>query len=274
MTSPGAMPAAGEPSGDGGGPSRPAAGAADATGYPPRPVADSAGRNWGGRTLPAGGFEDDDGAADPALVAALGAGDAELMAALSGARLLVAVVAEASETVESASGHTADVGVDMALVTLVAPDGRRALPAFTSLAALARWDAGARPVPVLADRMAQAAIAESCDAVVLDLADAGRELRPSQVWALAMRRTWLPPHEDPFVADAVAAALAAEPAVAGHERYAGEPAGSGVLGIALRLTPGLDAGAVQDLVTRVGERLATDGEFRARIDGLAFRLVG
>ena len=29
---------------------------------------------------------------------------------------------------------------------------------------------------------------------------------------------------------------------------------------------------VRELVTRLGERLATDGELRARIDGLAFRL--
>ena len=34
----------------------------------------------------------------------------------------------------------------------------------------------------------------------------------------------------------------------------------------------LDATKVQALATRLGERLATDGEFRARIDGLAFRL--
>ena len=36
----------------------------------------------------------------------------------------------------------------MALPVMIGTDGRRALPAFTSLAALAAWDPAARPVPV------------------------------------------------------------------------------------------------------------------------------
>jgi len=45
-----------------------------------------------------------------------------------------------------------------------------------------------------------------------------------------------------------------------------------VLRVTLRLAPGLDEATVQAVATAVGERLATDGEIRARIDGLAFSI--
>ena len=73
----------------------------------------------------------------------------------------------------------------------------------------------------------------------------------------------------------MAAALARaveEPAVVTCAGEAGQPAGSGVLRVVLTLRPGLAAEEVQALATRVGERIATDGESRARIDALAFAI--
>ncbi|MEI2777803.1 MAG: SseB family protein [Tetrasphaera sp.] len=240
----------------------------------PGTATDTAGVPWARRDLSPSGFEEDAGASDPALLAALadeGGDEARLMERVAAGRFVVAVVAHAEETVTGADGLVQDASVEMALVTLVAPDGRRALPTFTGVAELTAWDPAARPVPVTADRLGQAAIAESCEVIVVNLASPSpRELRPSQVWALAMRRTWTPPHADPFVADAVAAALAAVPDVTGHTLYAADPPGS--LGVEVALRPGLGPREVEALVTGVGERLAADGEFRARIDGLAFRL--
>lgn len=219
------------------------------------------------------GFEGDDGSADASLATALAGEDpGELMAVLPASRLLVPIVAEPSET-ETRDGLTVDSRTDMAAVTLVAPDGERALPVFTSLASLAAWDPNARPVPVTAARAAQAAVSERCDVVVLDVAGPlTRVLRPSMVWALAQERAWLAPHLDPFVAAGVARAVADEADVSAHRVEEGSPAGQGVLGIWLELAEGLDSAAVQEVATRVGERLATDGELRARIDGLAFRI--
>lgn len=220
------------------------------------------------------GFEGDEGAADPALVAALEASDSSaLMAALQGARLLVPIVAEPVET-EVQDGLTVDKQTDMAAVTLVAPDGERALPVFTSLESIAAWDPAARPVPVTSARAGQAAVSELCDVIVIDVAGPKTSvLRPSMVWALAQEREWLIPHEDPFVARAVAAALDEESAVRSHVIEEGAPAGQGILGLVLELTEGLDPSQIQQIATRVGERLATDGELRARIDGLAFRIT-
>ena len=59
------------------------------------------------------------------------------MAAVTGARLLVPIVAEPVELDESGA-LTAEKQTDMAAVTLVAPDGQRALPVFTRSTASAR----------------------------------------------------------------------------------------------------------------------------------------
>ncbi len=235
---------------------------------------------WAGRTLSSGGFDGDTGLADPELSAVLAARaaaqgvsqDVALMRQLAESRLVVAIVAAPGD-VETVDG-LAEKSADMAVVTLTGPDGRRALPVFTSTASLAAWDPVARPVPVTAARAAQAAVSERCDVIVVDVGSPdGAELRPSMVWALAQAREWLPAHEDPFVAAAVGRAVVPERAVTGHRVEEGDPSGSGVLRVVLLLVPGLGAVEVEELVTRIGERLATDGELRARVDGLSFALA-
>ncbi len=235
---------------------------------------DSAQVPWAGRDLSPSGFEADTGAPDPLLQAALAgpADDLTLMRAVEASRFVVPVVAEPTE-VDTTGEHVVDKQVDMAAVTLVAPDGQRALPVFTSTDALAAWDPTARPVPVTPARAGQAAVSEGCDVIVVDVAGpATRVLRPSMVWALAQQRPWEPPHTDSFVERSVAAALRDEDDVTAHELEEGNPRGEGVLGVVLDLEPGLTPEQVRAVATRVGERLATDGELRARIDGLAFRL--
>jgi hypothetical protein len=91
------------------------------------------------------------------------------------------------------------------------------------------------------------------------------------VWALAQRRDWLPAHTDPFVAQALVRATAAEEDVIDCIGQ-GDPSGAGILRVVLSLRAGLDAGRVQALATRIGQRIATDGEARARIDGLSFTI--
>lgn len=247
------------------------------TGHDPAAGHDTGGVPWAGRTLTGTGFDDDTGAADAHLARLLATpaeqrDEQELVAAVAAARLIVPIVAVPSE-VDDSSGIPVDAVSDMASVTLVAPDGQRALPAFTSTAALAAWNADARPVPVTAQRAALAAVQEGCDVIPLDLpappGPAACTLRPSMVWALAMGRTWVPAHRDPQVAAALARAVAQEPAVLDHALADG---GGGQLQVGLRLRPGLTQGELQSLVTAVGQRLAEDEDTRTRIDALAFRL--
>ena len=234
---------------------------------------DSAGIAFGGRQLSGTGFDGDRGEADAALAAALAdpLDEVSLMAAVVRARLLVPIVTE-PVSVDETGEHLVEKQTDMAAVTLVAPDGTRALPVFSSMSAITAWDPHARPVPVTAARAAQAAVSERCDVMVVDLAGPLTvALRPSMVWALAQQRDWLPAHQDETVRRAVAAAVREQEVVLAHEIGPGGP-GEGVLRVALRLAPGLDSATVQAVATAVGERLATDGEIRARIDGLAFSI--
>lgn len=241
-------------------------------GPPEEPAPHSAGLPWAGRVLTSTGFDNDTGEADPILMAGLAdrSGDVALLAAVAGARLLVPIVAAPTE-VDDFGELMVQSSADMALVTLTSPDGQRALPVFTSLAALSAWDANARPSPVTSSRAAQAAVSERCEVLLLDAgSEHQRVLRPSMVWALAQQRDWLPAHADPFVAQALSRATADESDVIGCVGEEGDPAGAGILRVVLSLRRGLDLAEVQALATRVGEQIATDGEARARIDAITF----
>ncbi|HEY5249937.1 MAG TPA: SseB family protein [Dermatophilaceae bacterium] len=247
---------------------------------------DSAGVPWSGRELTGTGFDGDLGAGDPALMAALDVpqDETQLMAAVARARLLVPVVAvprqcddPADDPADDSAGGSDHVSThtdstDLAVVTLTAPDGQRAFPVFSSLATLTAWDPTARPSPVTSSRAAQGAVTERCDVMLLDCGSSRETvLRPSMVWALAQERDWLPAHTDPFVAQSLLRATADEEDVLGCIGE-GDTAGAGILTVVLSLRAGLDAAQVQALATRIGERIATDGEARARIDGLSFTI--
>lgn len=234
--------------------------------------ADSSGQPFQGRELPSTGFDTDTGEADEGLVASLTADDTTFMRALAAARLIVPVVATADGVEQAAAtALTAEKSTEMAVVTLTAPDGERALPVFSGIAAMSQWNSDARPRPVSSAQAAQAAVAEGCDVLVLDLGSEHlRVIAPSMVWALATVRVWLPAYEDTFVQDAITRAGRDEPAV---DSIACEQDDEGQLRVVLRLTPGLDSVTVQDLCARIGERIATDGETRARIDALSFRVT-
>lgn len=220
---------------------------------------DSAGVPWAGRDLAAQPFAGDDGACDPALAAALAGGSlADVVRAWAPTRALVPVVAvlgEGDDLVPAAG----DKSADMALATLTGRDGTRALPVFTSTAALAAWDPAARPVPVEAARAAQAAVAEGCDVVVLDTS---RVLPRPAVWAVAQGRDWLPPAEDPEVLAEVAVAC-------GDVRH--RCAASGDAGLEVTLDVHGVPGA-RERAAAVAERLGASDLLRERVAAVRLTL--
>jgi hypothetical protein len=124
-------------------------------------------------------FPNDTGAADPTLQRALDdyatAPDDETayaaaLAALSGSRVLVPVVAVLGEVELDATGLAHDKSSDMATVLLTGADGRQALLAFTDISSLARWDPQARPVPVSTTVAARSAVQEGAAALLIDVA--------------------------------------------------------------------------------------------------------
>jgi hypothetical protein len=120
------------------------------------------------------GQAEDDGGADPGLARVLAAYEAgqcdddAVVDAMTHSRLIVPVSAMPVETVTGADGLARDKAVEMALPVMIGTDGRRALPAFTCLAALAAWDPAARPVPVASQRAALGAVQEDCAFLVVD----------------------------------------------------------------------------------------------------------
>ncbi|WP_041822109.1 SseB family protein [Streptomyces davaonensis] len=216
------------------------------------------------KNIPDSPFSDDDGSVDPALSAALTAWSedrtavAPVLAALKGARLLVPVVAVLGEVEEDENGLRREKTSDMAVPTLRAGD-RKALPAFSSIDSLARWDPAARPVAVALHQALEAASHEKADTIVLDMSGpVPFELTGPALLALAEGRTSADPLADPAVVAAVRAAVAAEPAVLRAHLGPGRADGT----LALVLDP---AAAPAQAARAVAERIAADETLRARL---------
>lgn len=210
-------------------------------------------RRFGGMDIPEPEFADDDGTPDPELaeVLALHAlGEARLsdvVRLLHGKRLmapLMAVLDSVTDDVAAGAPGPGEKDSHMATVSLVSPDGRRGLLAFTSVASMVAWDPSARGIPASAARVAGAALEEGADAVLLDLGGPVRlALQGEALLAVAEGRPFVPVPEDPAVLAAVAEALAGLAGLAGHEA-APAPTGAGDLLVALVPEPGADGAGV------------------------------
>lgn len=222
---------------------------------------------------PTSAFAADDGACPPLLAAALAEPDAEarlraVVGALATQRVLVPVVAHLDERDEESGGEKV---ASAAMVTVRTPDGRAALPAFSSVATLAEWDPAARPVPAPGVRVALAAASDADGLVVLDPAGPQPVLLPRPaVWALARRRPWVPSPADPLVAAAVTDALERVPGVSGSWS---EPGRRAELCVVLGVPAGLDRASLDAVVAAAGDALAASEVVAERVDSLELRVV-
>ncbi|MCU1478243.1 MAG: hypothetical protein JWQ64_2936 [Subtercola sp.] len=250
-----------------------------------REPADSAGQPFAGRHFDASrsAFEGDDGGAPEKLIEALrrfGAGEADqrdVIDAVRDARLLVPLVAHAGDTAVDAHGRTIDKTQELSLVTVTAPDGRTAMPVFTSTEAMAAWNPKARPIPTAARRVALAAAAENTGLLILDPTSPTEfVIRRPGVWAIAQASAWEPPIGDPAVLAAFVDSAAAESVITSVALECGDPSsrltGSEVV-VRLQLAPGLDQVAVTTLLARLHERWSQSEVIATRVDSLAIKLV-
>ncbi|MDA8320635.1 MAG: SseB family protein, partial [Actinomycetota bacterium] len=153
----------------------------------------------------------------------------------------------------------------------VGMDGRRAIPAFTSVQSLALWRADARPVPVTAAGVWQSAVQESC-AVVVDLAGpVPFAVEGARLAALGRGEPPPPPQADPDVAEAVAAVLGARMDVAGFQLLPGDADRD--LTVGLLLTADQREPDVQRIAAEAGEAVLTALGGRAR-RGVGIVLLG
>jgi len=223
----------------------------------------------------------DDGAPDPRLARALAADDGspaargEVLAALAGARVFLALSAQALGTQESAVlGLRQESSAQMSLLSLVSAAGARALPAFLDGHEVQRWRAGARPVPVAGPLACRTALEDGAQALLLDPAGAAVVVDAAVLRELAEGRVPVPgaglstravqaelgpaPPAPAALLAALGAALRPEPVVAA--RLLAGPDGP-VLGLApsAPLRPAELAALAQRVRSRLGEDLPAGG---------------
>lgn len=243
---------------------------------------DSAGVPFEGRSFPENPGAGDDGSAPPRLLEALQrfraheVGAAEVVAALNGERLLIPLVAVRGGEGVGAHGQLVDKTQELSIVTVSGPDGRNVLPAFTSVEALRRWDAQARPIPIEAARVALAAASDGTPLIVLDPASPTEfAVRAPAFEAVATGVAWLPCFEDETVLEAFLTAGTGEEALLAIQLAPGDPdaclAGPELL-VQLSVRAGLEREELDALLGRLQSAWAADLVIAARVDSIGVTL--
>ena len=244
---------------------------------------DSAGVPWEGRSFESNPHAADDGSADPALLMALlrfraGEGSQEeVVDAFRPARVLVPLVAEKGDEGVGPTGLKVDKTQELSIVTVAAPDGRRVQPVFSSVDAMRRWDATARPIPGEAIRVALSASSEQTDLIVLDPASETEFVfRRPAVWAIAQAQRWEPSYLSPEVFTALRESIAHELAVIDVSVAAGDPDArmrGPELIVTLELVDGLERETLDAVLARLAQRWAADDRMAVLVDSLTVKLT-
>nr|WP_028049805.1 SseB family protein [Cellulomonas sp. URHD0024] len=236
-----------------------------------------------GRELPPSSpFAGDDGTADAGVASALraleeGTGSvAAVVDALHGTRVLVPVLAELEVedvVVHDGHAHTVDKEASAGIVALQAPDGRTALPVFTSVATMTAWRPDARPVPSDVARAALSAVTEGWEVLVVDPGGPTTVLLPRPaVWALAQQQAWEPAvgpdGVDPAVRVAIVEAVSAVRGVVAVDAVVGTRA---EVAVVVDLVAGLDRAGLDAVLGSVNQALGTVELVAARVDSLELR---
>lgn len=272
----------------------------------PGGAADSAGFPWEGRTFDhhETAFADDDGSAPAALAAAVAelrsavaaaraagngpdrsAGLARLarshgavISALRESRVLVPMLAEAGDLGLTPEGRTVEKTQELSIVTVGAPDGRRVLPVFSTVAAMNHWHPEARPIPVPGGQAALAAVQEQTDLLILDAMTPELEygVRRPALRAIALGEEYLPAWADPAVLAAFRDAAAAEPAVLGLELAPGDIEArllAPEVDVVIGLAPGLERAELDALLGRLQAQWAASERIAEYVDSMRIRPV-
>lgn len=270
----------------------------------PGGAADSAGFPWEGRTFDhhETAFAGDDGGTPvdlqravavlhAAATAYLEANDSEsfdlaelarahsaALVTLSGCRVLVPLLAEAGELGLTPEGRLVEKTQELSIVTVAGPDGRRAMPVFSSVDTMRAWNPEARPIPV---PMPQAAIAAAQDETALIIVDPGSPsseigVRRTQLEAVALAQPIVPAWIDKSVREAFDAAILGNEKVQAVFLMPGDPEArllAPELDVVLALRPGLTESEVGELLSDLQQRWAASETIAKRVDSLRVRLV-
>ncbi|MFW0155616.1 SseB family protein [Rothia sp. P6271] len=255
---------------------------------------DTGGQPWKGRNLGEGTshrhqFSQDDGARDAVIAEVFekfvsgSCREEDVVRALSQCRVFVPVVAEVSHSVVTDEGLVADKEADMALVSIQAPDGRKALPVFTDVKALQRWHPHARPVAASMRKTALSAVEDGQQLLVVDPGESLTfVVRRPALWALAKGESWAPSYRDEMVERALNELIPVGSGIVRVRTVAGDGvvsqsaegqllSGGGAgpeLKIVVELLPGLTQSELNVVVEEFQRRLASDELVGQRVDSV------
>lgn len=195
-----------------------------------------------------------------------------IMEALAECRVLVPVLAHdhpgrtEDGGVATHDSATKDPCTQAAMLAVEAPDGRAAMPIFSSADAVKEWNPQARPVPVHTQNAAIAAVAEADSILVLDPGSARPMLigRPA-TQALATGETWVSPWGDEELATKLTHLLAGIDGLVGLRLQSGMHAETALL---LAIDENVDRETVSASLAEIQQRLGGYDELMHRVDSL------
>jgi hypothetical protein len=244
---------------------------------------DSAGVPWAGRSFDANPFSNDDGSADPNLIQAIAnfqtgvVGLEKVYEAFSSSRLLIPLVAELGEAGLGAHGQQVDKSADLSIVTVLTPDNQKALPVFSSVAAMNKWNPSARPVPNDGRKVCLAAASEGNTRIVLDpLSETELVIRRPAIAAIAQGFDWLAPERNPEVVDLVNQSVEAIEEVGSFTLVSGDSTsrlrGQELL-LVVYLQPGLSELELKVIESKLFENLGALERFVELVDSVAVKFL-
>jgi hypothetical protein len=249
----------------------------------PSKFTDSAGVPWAGRSFDINPYSGDNGEADANLIEAISkfqsgqVGSAEVLRAVGQARLLIPLIANLGEGEQGAHGHQVDKSADLSIVTVLTPDNQRALPVFSSVATMTRWNPDARPVPNNGRKVALAAASEGNTRLVLDpMSETEFVVRRPGIAAVAQDLPWINPASNPEVVDIVNSLLADIGSVESFTLVEGDPSckllGQELL-VVLYLEPGLSEKQLKELEDGFFEKIANSERFVELVDSVGVKFL-
>lgn len=249
----------------------------------PSKFTDSAGVPWAGRSFDINPYSGDNGEADANLIEAISKfqsgqlGSAEVLRAVGQARLLIPLIANLGEGEQGAHGHQVDKSADLSIVTVLTPDNQRALPVFSSVATMTRWNPDARPVPNNGRKVALAAASEGNTRLVLDpMSETEFVVRRPGIAAVAQDLPWINPTSNPEVVDIVNSLLADIGSVESFTLVEGDPSckllGQELL-VVLYLEPGLSEKQLKELEDGFFEKIANSERFVELVDSVGVKFL-
>lgn len=259
---------------------------------------DTGGQEWKGRNLGEGtshthAFPQDNGLTPAALAEALDRfergeiPEESIVDALAGVRLFVPVVAEVSKSHITEDGLVSDKEADMALVSIEAPDGRKALPVFTSVDALSAWHDTARPVAADSRKIALSAVEDDNQLLVVNPGgDITFVVRRPALWAIAKGHRWRPAYSDPEVLSGLEECAKPEPRISSVGMFPGRGVGSRdrtgrmlpgggpgpELSIELSLAPGMNQEELDRVVGAFQRNFSQHPLLAERVDSVDIRI--